>query len=75
MALYWGELRRQDGAEDSAVRRLVLMKQAMSEVTWAMHLEGTYGQAREPNDELGVSIKALRALEQGHEHLWHKCVG
>jgi hypothetical protein len=72
--LCWGEFRKQDGAEDTAVGRLVLTKQAISEVTWAMHLEGANGQARDANEKLGVSIKALRALEHGHGRLWHTCV-
>lgn len=74
VVLQWGEMRRQDQKEDTAIRRLLLLKDAISEVTWTMHYEGSNGQATLSKDKIGLTVKALRSLEQGKTHAWKKCV-
>ena len=41
--LHWGELRKQDLLADTPARRLLLLKDAIRETTWAMHFEGSIG--------------------------------
>ena len=65
VVLYWGELRRQDTLTDTSIRRMVLLKQAVTEVTWQMHREGTVGQVVDTRDKVGVAIRAIRAAELG----------
>jgi len=68
--LLWQELRREDKARDSAARRLLLLKRAMTEVSIRMNRDTDKAPAKDSGDRLGCTVKALRALDKGRWDLF-----
>ena len=64
VALAWEDLNRHDTLEGGALRRLVLLKRAIREVSLRMHSEHSAAVADlEPDDCLGITMGFLRAIE------------
>ena len=67
VTLRWNELRKHDDQPDSVHRQLVLLKQAMAEVSRDMFKRGQVGQAVLCADKIGATIRCLRAVQQGRD--------
>lgn len=57
----------------TAVRTLVLLKDAVREVTWTMHCEWLNGDVTDIKDRLEVSFRAILAIEAGVLRKYSRC--
>jgi exonuclease III len=73
VALKYGELRQSDPARDQPLRRLVLVKQAIREVSLSMGKERKHNIAKTMEDKLGWSMTFLRAAEDTRLNVMEKC--
>ena len=64
VALRFNELRRQDELDDQPLRRLLLAKQAIAEVTRKVQLETKEALAESCDDRLGWTMRFIRAAEE-----------
>ena len=74
VALRYGELRSEDGPQDQPMRRLVLIKQAIREVSRAMDSEKSRQRAESTDDKLGWTMRFIRASEELRMTTLRKCV-
>ena len=63
VALQFGEFQRGDDADDQPLRRLVLIKRAIVEVTRRMQVEAAHLRAESSDDKLGWTMRCVRAAE------------
>ena len=64
VALHCAELRKEDARNDQPLRRLFLLKRAIQEVTDKMHHEIQATAAETKDDQLGWTMRFLRAAEE-----------
>ena len=74
VALQFGELQRGDDADDQPLRRLVLIKRAIVEVTRRMQVEAAHLRAESSDDKLGWAMRYVRAAEDIRMGAMRKCV-
>lgn len=68
VTLRLGELEREDRQDSQPIRRLLLLKRAVREVTTTMQQEMGQQPPETPQDRLGYTMRFLRAIEG---HRWH----
>jgi hypothetical protein len=73
VALKYGELRRVDSVRDQPLRRLLLAKQAIREVSLTMGRERRHNVAQTEEDKLGWTLTFLRAAEDIRLFMMERC--
>ena len=74
MALKLGELCQNDELSDQPMRRLLLAKQAIVQVTRKLQLEMKEAQAESTDDKLGCTMRFIRAAEELRMGTMRKCI-
>lgn len=74
VTLRYEELQFEDECIDQPLRRLVLVKQAIEEVTLAMRKEAHADATSTPDDKLGWTMRFLRAAEEVRVVAMERCL-